>query len=94
MAWTREPTYAKPDISVRATTLYYQIAAPLMLPFIEKRILNLFRCRGERCFFQRNRDHPPTGSEFDEIVHLEPIEQKNGRTERYLYVETADEIVA
>jgi len=94
MAWTREPTYPKPDISVRATTLYYQIVAPLMLPFIERRILNLFRCRGERCFFQRNRDHPPTGSEFDEIVHLERIEQKNGRTERYLYVETAKEIVA
>ena len=94
MAWTKEPTYAKPDISVRATTLYYQIVAPLMLPFVGRRILNLFRCRGETCFFQRNRDHPPTGDEFDAIVHLEAIEQKNGRTERYLYVESADEIVA
>ena len=32
MVWTPEPTYAKPDISVRATTLYYQIAAAIMLP--------------------------------------------------------------
>ena len=65
-----------------------------MLPFVERRILNLFRCRGETCFFQRNRDHPPTGEEFDTLVHLEPIEQKNGRTERYLYLTTAEEIVA
>ena len=94
MAWTREPTYEKPDISVRATTLYYEIVAPLMLPFVERRILNLFRCREGKCFFQRNREHPPTGKEFDKLVHLEPIAQKNGRTEQYLYVETVEEIVA
>ena len=41
MAWTPEPTFAKPDISVRATTLYYRIAAPLMLRFARRRILNL-----------------------------------------------------
>jgi bifunctional non-homologous end joining protein LigD len=94
MAWTREPTYDKPDISVRATTLYYQIAAPVMLPFLSGRLLNLFRCREGQCFFQRNREHPPTGREFDELVHLEPVAQKNGRTEDYLYVESAQEIVA
>jgi bifunctional non-homologous end joining protein LigD len=94
MAWTREPTYDKPDISVRATTLYYQIVAPMMLPFVSRRLLNLFRCRESQCFFQRNREHPPTGKEFGKIVHFEPVEQKNGRTEDYLYVETAGEIVA
>jgi len=94
MAWTPEPTYAKPDISVRATTLYYQIVAPIMLPFLSGRLLNLFRCREGKCFFQRNREHPPTGKEFDRLVHFEPVAQKNGRTEQYLYVETADEIVA
>jgi bifunctional non-homologous end joining protein LigD len=94
MVWTREPTYEKPEISVRATTLYYQIIAPVMLPFIERRILNLFRCREGKCFFQRNLEHPPTGKEFDNLVHFEPIEQKNGRTEQYLYVESADEIAA
>lgn len=93
MTWTRESTYEKPEISVRATTLYYQIAAPLMLPFLERRLLNLFRCREGKCFFQRNREHPPTGREFDSIVHFQPIEQKNGRTERYLYIQTADEII-
>ena len=94
MAWTREPTYDKPDISVRATTLYYEIVAPIMLPFIRRRLLNLFRCREGQCFFQRNRDHPPTGKEFDKLVHFEPVEQKNGRTEDYLYVKSAAEIVA
>jgi len=94
MAWTPEPTYEKPDISVRATTLYYQIVAPVMLPFLKRRLLNLFRCREGKCFFQRNREHPPTGKEFDELVRFEAVTQKNGRTEQYLYLETAEEIVA
>jgi bifunctional non-homologous end joining protein LigD len=94
MVWTPEPTYDKPDISVRATTLYYEIVAAIMLPFLDKRLLNLFRCRERKCFFQRNREHPPTGKEFDKLVHFEAVEQKNGRTEDYLYVESADEIVA
>ena len=94
MAWTREPTYEKPEISVRATTLYYRIVAPVMLPFVERRLLNLFRCREGKCFFQRNREHPPTAREFDKLVHLEPVTQKNGRTEQYLYVKTCEEIIA
>jgi bifunctional non-homologous end joining protein LigD len=94
VARTPEPTYDKPDISVRATTLYYEIAAPLLLTFVRRRLLNLFRCRQGKCFFQRNREHPPTGKEFDDLVHFEPVLQKNGRTEQYLYVESAEEIVA
>ena len=94
MVWSREPTYTKPDISVRSTTLYYQIAAPILLPFIERRLLNLYRCREGKCFFQRNREHPPTGKEFDDKVQFEPVTQKNGRTEQYLYVTLAEEIVA
>lgn len=94
MVWTPEPTYEKPDISVRATTLYYQIVAPLMLPFVEARLLNLFRCREGKCYFQRSRAHPPTGREFDTLVHFEPVAQKNGRTEDYLFVTSTDEIAA
>jgi bifunctional non-homologous end joining protein LigD len=94
MVWTPEPTYDKPEISVRATTLYYQIVAPIMLPFIDGRLLNLFRCRESKCFFQRNREHPPDGKEFDKLVHLEPVAQKNGRTEQYLYVTSVEEIAA
>ena len=94
MPWTGEPDYEKPDISVRATTLYYEIVAPIMLPSLDRRLLNLFRCREGKCFFQRNREHPPTGKEFDRLVHLEPVTQKNGRIEQYLYVQSAQEIVA
>jgi len=94
MVWTPEPTYDKPEISVRATTLYYQIVAPIMLPFLDRRLLNLFRCREGKCFFQRNREHPPTGKEFDKLVQFEPVTQKNGRTEDYLYVSSVEEIVA
>jgi bifunctional non-homologous end joining protein LigD len=94
MVWTHEPAYEKPDISVRTITLYYQIVAPVMLPFLSGRLLNLFRCREGKCFFQRNREHPPTGKEFDKLVHFEQVEQKNGRSEHYLYVTSADEIVS
>lgn len=93
MVWTTEPTYEKPDISVRSTTIYYEIVAPIMLPFLAGRLLNLFRCREGKCFFQRNREHPPTGREFDGLVHFQPVRQKNGRTEQYLYVDSADQIV-
>ncbi len=94
MVWTPEPSYAKPEISVRATTLYYQIVAPLMLSFVERRLLNLLRCREEKCFFQRNREHPPSGRDFKDPVRFEPVEQKNGRTDQYLYVEDLEGIIA
>jgi bifunctional non-homologous end joining protein LigD len=79
---------------VRATAAYYEIVAPIMLPYVQGRLLNLFRCRQGKCFFQRSRAHPPSGREFDTIVHYQPVEQKNGRTEDYLYLERAEEIVA
>jgi bifunctional non-homologous end joining protein LigD len=93
-AWTPEPTYPKPSISVRATTAYYELMAPLMLPFIAGRLLNLFRCREERCYFQRSQAHPPSGRDFKAPVRFEPVAQKNGRTEDYLYVTNAAGIVA
>jgi bifunctional non-homologous end joining protein LigD len=66
-----------------------------MLPFVARRPLNLFRCSGERCFFQRNRDHPHTGAGFfAEPIRQFPIAQKNGRTEHYLYVDDLDGLLA
>jgi bifunctional non-homologous end joining protein LigD len=94
LGWTPEPTYEKADFSVRATTLYYEIVAPVMLPYIDGRLLNLFRCRGGKCFFQRSRAHPPSRGEFDGLAHLQPVKQKNGRTEDYLYVTAVEEIAA
>jgi bifunctional non-homologous end joining protein LigD len=94
MVWTPEPAYPKPDISVTATTTYYEIVAPLMLPFIDRRLLNLFRCREGKCFFQRNREHPPFGDAFADPIRFVPVAQKNGRTEDYLYVENVAGIIA
>jgi bifunctional non-homologous end joining protein LigD len=74
---------------------YYRAAGPLLLPHIAGRPLNLFRCSGERCFFQRNRDHPPTGAGFfREPIRQFPIAQKNGRTEAYLHVDSVAGILA
>lgn len=50
------------------------------------RLLNLVRCREGQCFFQRSRAHPPSGDDFHPPVRFEPVEQKNGRTEDYMYV--------
>ena len=94
LGWTPEPTYPKPDISVRATTAYYELMAGAMLPFLKGRLLNLFRCREGTCYFQRSRAHPPSGREFREPVRFEPVLQKNGRTEDYLYVTDRPGIVA
>jgi hypothetical protein len=86
-----EPVYPRPDLPPPgALADYYRAAGPLMLPFLAKRPLNLFRCSGERCFYQRNRDHPPTGDGFFRPpIGQVPIAQKNGRTEDYLYVDTS-----
>jgi bifunctional non-homologous end joining protein LigD len=94
LGWTPEPAYEKPDISVRATTAYYELMASTMLPFLKGRLLNLFRCREGKCYFQRSRAHPPSGRDFKAPVHFEPVLQKNGRTEDYLYVTDAAGIVA
>ena len=94
LGWTPEPTYPKPEISVRATTAYYDLMAGTMLPFLKGRLLNLFRCREGKCYFQRSRAHPPSGREFKEPVKFEPVLQKNGRTEDYLHVTDRAGIVA
>lgn len=91
-----EPVYPRPALPPReAIADYYRIAGPFMLTFVAGRPLNLFRCSGERCFFQRNRDHPHTGEGFfREPIHEFPIAQKNGRTEAYLYVDSVEGMVA
>lgn len=92
--WTREASYPKPEISVDAARIYYRLLGPMMLPWIEYRLLNLFRCKEGRCFFQRSRAHPPSGTAFQPPVRFIPVRQKNGRTEDYLYVENVEGILA
>ena len=91
-----EPVYPRPELPpLEAMAGYYSAVAPLILPFLARRPLNLYRCSGERCFFQRNRDHPPTGQGFfREPIRQVPIAQKNGRTEAYLWVDSVDGLLA
>ena len=95
LGWTPEPSYEKPDISVEAMGLYYRIVAPLMLPWVQRRLLNLLRCTDNKCFFQRNRAHPPSGNLLNgPEIRSEAVKQKNGHTEDYLYVADVEGIAA
>jgi bifunctional non-homologous end joining protein LigD len=77
-----------------ALTAYYRAVAPVLLPLLSNRPLNLFRCRGRHCFFQRNRNHPPTEQDFTAPIRTMPILQKYGRTEDYLFVDSVDGLLA
>ena len=66
---------------------YYEVIAPLMLPFAAERPLSLVRCpqgRAKKCFFQK---HDNGG--FGDGVKAVPIKEKDGGTEDYLFVSDA-----
>lgn len=71
---------------------YYAALAPLILPHLARRPLSLVRCpqgRAKKCFFQKH----DSGS-FGEHVHHVPIREKDGGHEDYLFVDSADGILA
>lgn len=71
---------------------YYAAIAPLMLPFAAFRPISLVRCpqgRGKKCFFQKH----DSGS-FGAYVHHIPITEKDGGAEDYLFVDSADGLLA
>ena len=62
-----------------------------MAPWVSGRPLNLLRCAGYKCWFQRNVDHPPAEpGTFSPAVGRIPVHQKNGKTEDYLFIEDAN----
>lgn len=90
-----EPSYHKPHIPFEQLLDYYRQLGPVMLQWAAGRPLNLFRCPGADCFFQRNRNHPPgPDGTFPAEIHQLPIEQKNGRTEDYLWVDDLPGVLA
>ncbi|HYD11472.1 MAG TPA: non-homologous end-joining DNA ligase [Allosphingosinicella sp.] len=93
-ASSREATFPKPDVHHRDVAAYYESMADVMLPWLANRPLNLFRCLKGRCYFQRNENHPPSGGVIVEPVHAVPVLQKNGKTERYFYVDSAEGVLA
>lgn len=71
---------------------YYEAMAPAMLPWLADRPISLVRCpqgRAKQCFFQKH----DAGS-FGGHVHHVDIREKDGSTEPYLYVDSADGMLA
>ncbi|MBB3348587.1 DNA ligase D [Sphingomonas sp. BK069] len=71
---------------------HYLAVAGIMLPWVGHRPISLVRCpqgRAKHCFFQKH----DAGS-FGDTVHQVPIREKDGSTENYLYVDSADGLVA
>ncbi|GAA0736589.1 DNA ligase D [Sphingomonas japonica] len=67
---------------------YYAAVAGIALPWIADRPISLVRCpqgRAKQCFFQKH----DAGS-FGEQVHHVDIREKDGGTEPYLYIDSAD----
>jgi bifunctional non-homologous end joining protein LigD len=90
-----EPSYTKPRLPPKADLLgYYAALAPHLLAHAARRPLNLFRCTGGYCFFQRNRNHPASGDAFGPPIRFVPLAQKNGRTEDYLWVDSEEGVLA
>ena len=84
--------YPDEKITKADVAAYFEAVAPVMLPHVARRILSLVRCpdgAAKACFFQK---HASRGmpEEFREI----PVVEKDGGSEDYLYVETADGLVA
>ena len=83
-----------PDSDVTKGELadYYAALSPIMLPWSADRPISLVRCpqgRGKRCFFQKH----DAGS-FGDHVRQVPIPEKDGSIEDYLWVDSADGLVA
>lgn len=83
-----------PDSDVTKGDLadYYALIAPAMLPWVGGRPVSLVRCpqgRGKHCFFQKH-----DAGAFGEQVHQVPVREKDGSTEDYLWVDSADGLVA
>jgi len=84
--------FPESDVTKGELADYYAAIAPLMLPWTANRPISLVRCpqgRGKACFFQKH-----DAGTFGEYVHHVPIKEKDGSVEQYLYVDSADGLVA
>lgn len=65
---------------------YYEIVAPIMLPWAGSRPISLVRCpqgRAKKCFFQKH----DAGSFGEDVKHV-AIREKDGHDEPYLFVDS------
>lgn len=75
--------YQNKNITKAEVADYYSKIAPLMLPFIENRLISLLRCTdgvNEKCFFQRN---PMQG--MGDAVQVNSVTHK-GKQHEYLFI--------
>lgn len=66
---------------------YYEMVAPIMLPWAGSRPLSLVRCpqgRAKKCFFQKH----DAGSFGEDVRHV-AIREKDGHDEPYLFIDSA-----
>lgn len=90
-----EPHFPKPVLDRDAILAYYREIAPIILPWIAHRPLNLVRCGEHSCWYQRNVNHPKTEpGTFGSAIGRVPVAQKNGKTEEYLFIEDEAGLVA
>jgi bifunctional non-homologous end joining protein LigD len=84
--------FPESDVTKGELADYYAQIAPAMLPWVGHRPVSLVRCpqgRGKKCFFQKH-----DAGTFGEHVHHVPVREKDGHSEDYLYVDSADGLVA
>lgn len=84
--------FPESDVTKGDLARYYAEVAPTALAWMANRPISLVRCpqgRGKHCFFQKH----DAGS-FGEHVHHVDIREKDGTVEPYLYVDTADGLLA
>ncbi|GAO40510.1 putative DNA ligase [Sphingomonas changbaiensis NBRC 104936] len=84
--------YPDSGITKGQLATYYAQVAGIMLPWLANRPISLVRCpqgRAKKCFFQKH----DSGS-FGGHVHHVPVKEKNGSTEDYLYVDSAEGLLA
>lgn len=80
--------YPDSGITKGQLAAYYAQISGIMMPWLANRPISLVRCpqgRARKCFFQKH----DAGS-FGEHVRHVPVREKNGSTEDYLYVDSAE----
>ncbi|NNM77491.1 DNA ligase D [Sphingomonas sp. ID1715] len=80
--------YPDSGITKGQLATYYAQVSGIMMPWLANRPISLVRCpqgRARKCFFQKH----DAGS-FGAHVHHVPVREKNGSTEDYLYVDSAE----
>ncbi len=84
--------FSDPEISKIDLARYYGVVADRMLPFIADHPASILRCPqgpDHQCFYQK---HASDG--FPDEIHQVPIEESDGDTANYLYVDDAKGLVA